>query len=178
MIGVKLDLPNSSGGEQHGALIMALLPEQTRQTENLFHIDEQLAQLEAKGTLCFNADASSGVIRFSGDAKMAGQAIQDCGLSENSLRDGYMDFMIVNGVRRFIVTLKQDSSVFYYALDLKVMFGHTLAYAGITAVLFALAVAVVLVNVFRDYNDKVYAAWAVVCMPGEDSQAQLDSRKE
>lgn len=178
MIGVKLDLPNSSGGEQHGALIMALLPEQTRQTENLFHINEQLAQLEAKGTLCFNADASSGVIRFSGDAKMAGQAIQDCGLSENSLRDGYMDFMIVNGVRRFIVTLKQDSSVFYYALDLKVMFGHTLAYAGITAVLFALAVAVVLVNVFRDYNDKVYAAWAVVRMPGEDSQALLDSRKE
>ena len=178
MIGVKLDLPDSSGEEQHGALIMALLPEQTRQTGDLYHINEQLAQLGAKGTLCFNAGASSGVIRYSGDAAMAGQTIQDCGLSENSLRDGYMDFMIVNGVRRFIVTLKQDDSVFYYALDLKVMFEHTLAYAGITALLFALAVAVVMANVFRDYNDKVYAAWAVVRMPGEESQALLDTRKE
>ena len=178
MIGVKLELPNASGDDQHGALIMALLPEQTKQTADLFHINDRLAQLEAKGILCFSADASTGMIRYSGDAEMTGQTIQECGLSENSLRDVYMDFGFVNGVRRFIVTSKQGDSIFYYALDMQTMFGNTMLYACITALLFALAVAVVLMDMFRGYTDKVYADWAVVCMPGEDPQALLDSRKE
>lgn len=178
MIGVKLELPNSNGDDQHGALIMALLPEQTKQTEDLFHINDRLAQLEAKGRLCFNADASTGVIRYAGDAEMAGQTVQECGLPENSLRDGYMDFGVVHGVRRFIVTSKLDDSIFYYALDMQTMFGYTMLYAGITAILSALAVAVVLLDVFRGYTDEVYASWAVVCMPGQDSQILLDSRKE
>ena len=178
MIGVKLVLPNSGGDDQHGALIMALLPEQTKQTADLFHINDRLAQLEAKGRLCFNADASTGVIHYAGNAEMAGQTVQECGLSDNSLRDGYMDFVVVNGVRRFVVTSKQGDSIFYYALDLQTMFGYTMLYASITAVLFALAVAVVLMYMFRGYTDEVYASWAVVCMPGEDSQAILDSRKE
>jgi len=178
MIGVKLKLPLSNGEDLHGALIMALLPEQTKQTEDLFRINEKLAQLEAKGTLCFNADASTGVILYAGDSTLVGQTIQECGLPENSLRDGYMDFGTVNGNRSFIVASKQGDSVFYYALDMKTMFGNALLYAGITAALFALAAAVVLMDMFRLYNDEVYAGWAVVCMPGEDSQALLDARKE
>ncbi len=178
MIGVKLELSISNVGDLHGALIMALLPEQTKQTEDLFRINEKLALLEAKGTLCFNADASTGVIQFAGEAEMAGRPIQDCGLSENSLRDGYMDFGVVNGGKRFIVTLKQGDSVFYYALDLKTMFGNTLLYAGITAILFALAVVVVLVYIFRGYTEEVYASRAVVSMPGVDSQALMNSRRE
>ena len=128
--------------------------------------------------LCFNADASTGVIRYAGDDTLVGQTVQDCGLSENSLREGYMDFGVVNGIRRFIVALKQDDSIFFYALDLNTMFGQTLLYAGITAALFALAAAGVLTDMFRGYNDAVYTSWAVVCMPGEDPQALLDARKE
>ena len=127
---------------------------------------------------CFNADATTGVIRYAGNEPLAGHTVQDCGLSENSLRDGYMDFGVVDGIRRFIITLKQENIVFYYALDLNTMFGHTLLYTGITMALFALAVAVVLMDMFRGYNDAVYASWAVVCLPGEDPQALLDAGKE
>lgn len=178
MIGVKLELETPDQEGQHGALIMALLPEQTKQTEDLFHVNDKLAMLEAKGTLCFNADASTGVIQYSGDASMAGQTVQDCGLTEKSLRDGYMDFGVVNSVGRFIVTAKQNGDIFYYAQDMKSMFGSTLLYAGITAALFALAVAVVLADMFRDYDDEVYASWALVCMPGEDPESLRAMRQE
>jgi len=171
MIGVKLELPNSNGEDTHGALIMALLPEQTKPAGDLFHIDERLAQLESKGTLCFNANASTGIVQHSGDAGMAGQSVKDCSLSEDSLRDGYMDFGVINGIRRFIVTARQDDTSFYYALNMKTMFGSTLLYAAIAAALFGLAIAVVLLDMFRDYTDEVYTQWAVVCTPGDDPKA-------
>lgn len=178
MIGVNLELPNLNDEDRHGALILALLPEQTKQTEDLFRINDKLALLEAKGTLCFSADASTGVIQHSGNAAMVGQTVQDCGLSENSLKDGYMDFGVVDGTRRFIVAAKQGDSIFYYALDLKNMFGSTLLYAGIAAALFGLAVVVVLLDMFRGYTDEVYARWAVVCKPGEDPAVLKAMRKE
>ena len=178
MIGVKLELPNANSEDLHGALVMALLPEQTKQDGDLFHINEKLAWLKTKGTLCFVADGSSRVIQYAGDAGMEGRTVQECGLSENSLRDRYMDFGVVSGVRRFIVTSKQGDSVYYYALDLKTMFGNTLMYAGVTTALFALAAVVVLFDMFRGYTDKVYTDWAVIRMPGADPQALMESQKE
>ena len=89
-----------------------------------------------------------------------------------------MDFGVVSGVRRFIVTSKQGDSVYYYALDLKTMFGNTLLYAGVTTALFALAAVVVLFDMFRGYTDKVYTDWAVIRMPGADPQALMESQKE
>lgn len=178
MIGVKLELPNANSEDLHGALVMALLPEQTKQDGDLFHINEKLAWLKTKGTLCFVADGSSRVIQYAGDAGMEGRTVQECGLSENSLRDRYMDFGVVSGVRRFIVTSKQGDSVYYYALDLKTMFGNTLLYAGVTTALFALAAVVVLFDMFRGYTDKVYTDWAVIRMPGADPQALMESQKE
>lgn len=178
MIGVKLELPSSNSGDMHGALVMALLPDQTTQTGDLFHINDRLAQLDAKGMLCFVANASTGVIQYAGDIGMEGRTVQECGLTENSLRDRYMDFGVVSGVKRFILTSKQGASVYYYALDLKTMFGNTLLYAGVTTALFALAVVVVLIDMFRGYTDKVYTDWAVIRMPGADPQALMESRKE
>lgn len=169
MIGVKL--PTSGFEDQHGALIMALLPEQTKQAVDLYHVDDRLALLQTNATLCFNANATTGVIQHAGDTSMIGQTVEECGLPEKSLRDGYMDFGVVNGTRRFIVTSKQGNYIFYYALELGAMFNSILVYAGIVTALFALALVFVLWDLFRGYNDGIFAKWAVICMPGEDPEA-------
>ena len=169
MIGVKL--PLSSGDRQHGALIMAQLPEQTKRIEGLYRDDGSMGQYLMNGTRCFAADAATGDILYASDADMIGQTIWECGLTEKSLQDGYMDFEVVNGTKCFIVTAKYGGSIYYYAIEFDRMFHNVLLLGGASTLLFALAEAVILLVLFRGYTDEVFAEWAVVCLPGETAEA-------
>ena len=169
MIGVKL--PLSSGDKQHGALIMALLPEQTKQIDGLYRDDGNMGQYLMSGTRCFAANAATGDILYASEPGMIGQTVEECGLSEKSLLDGYMDFEVVNGTKCFIVTAKYGDSIYYYAIEFDRMFHNVLLLGSASTLLFALAVAVILIVMFRGYNDEVFAECAVVCLPGETAEA-------
>lgn len=169
MIGVKL--PLSSGDKRHGALIMALLPEQTKQIAGLHRDDGNMGQYLMSGTHCFAANAATGDILYASDAGMVGQTVGECGLSEKSLQDGYMDFEVVNGTKCFIVTAKYGDSIYYYAIEFDQMFHNVVLLGGASTLLFALAVAAILIVLFRGYTDEVFAEWAVVSLPGEAAEA-------
>ena len=169
MSGVKL--PLSSGDKKHGALIMALQPEQTKRIAGLNRDDYNMGQYLMSGTLCFSANAATGEIQYASDAGMIGQAVGECGLSDKSLQDGYMDFEVVNGTKCFIVTSKYGDSIYYYAIEFNREFRKVLLLASASTLLFALAVAVILIVLFRGYTDEVFAEWAVVCKPGETAEA-------
>lgn len=176
MIGVKL--PATDNVTKHGALVMALLPDQTKQTAEMSRFDERSALFAMSGTRCFTADAVTGVIQHGSDAEMVGQTVVECGLSEKSLQDGYMDFDVVDGTRCFVVTSKYDGSIYYYALELSRMVDKVLLYGAMATLLFALATIVVLVYLLAGYTDEVYAQWAVVCMPADQLRGTLRKRRE
>lgn len=180
MIGVKL--PASDNGTKHGALVMALLPEQTKRTTDLYQLDEKSALFAMSGTRCIAVDAETGVIQHDSEDEMVGRSIVECGLNEKSLQDGYMDFDVVDGRRHFVVTTKHDDSVYYYMLEADRMFGKAIKYGLVSTLLFALATAIILLYVLVGYKDALYAEWAVVCMPAEvrewTRKRKRPSRKE
>ena len=168
MIGVKL--PKADEEDRHGALIMALLPEKTRPSVNTLPANVVLELLQANGSLCFSADVTTGRILEASDKTMTGLTLEACGLNEKALGDGYMDFTVVNGVNRFILSSRQDDMVYYYAREFRRMLVRVTMHAGLSAGLYALAALIILLYVFRGYDEEVYARWAVVCMPGEEAQ--------
>lgn len=168
MIGVKLPLSESS--TRHGALVMALLPEQTRQTAEFSRVNEYLSVVAVDGTLYFSADAASGTIRHASEASMVGQGVEECGLSAASLRDGYMDFEVIDGTRYFILTSKYGESIFYYAFSFSEMFNRVMVFGVMAALMLAVATTIIMGFAFRGYDDAIFDRWAVVRMSGETSE--------
>lgn len=166
MIGVKLPATGDEG--QPGALIMALLPDQTREYEGLYQVNEHLALLNVNGPLCFSANATTGVIDHSSDPALLGRNVVDCGLSQQSLKDGYMDFGVINGVKRFIVTMRKNNNIDYYSPEFQTLFDRVMKYAGLCALLLAVSIGIILFFTLRDYDDATFAEWAVVRMQGEE----------
>ncbi len=159
MIGVKL--PAFEQGSMHGALVMALLPGRT-DGAMLPEKDAGTQQAQTRsddgsalsGTLCFSADAATGEILYAQNASMLGKTITECGLPENSLQDGYMDFTAIGGTDVLVLTVREGDRVSYYAAESGTMFGRVLLYGVLAALLFALVLALLLVFLLRGDSEK------------------------
>ena len=145
MIGVSLPL-SVNGTDRHGALVMALYPDTIREGESGTVSFEQLKSLMVEGTQCFFADAENGDILYATDPSFAGGNIAEFGLAPDTLRNGYMDFALINGVRCYVVTSKASDCVIYSLTDTGVLFRHSLSYGLLAAAVF-LAVFLVLCGI-------------------------------
>ena len=152
LIGVKI--PASEPGSMHGAMIMALLPEQT-DGRNLTSREDRVLSLEtARGTICFAADSSSGEILYASSASMLGKTVSECGIPDSSLQDGYMDFTAIGGTAYLVITVREGAHIYYYAVESGTMFGQVVLYGALAALLFALVYALLLVFLLRGYKEK------------------------
>ena len=151
MIGVTL--PQSDKPGSHGALIMALMPDQTQIISRKVDFNKQLSPLARESALCLVADAEDGKVLYASDKNMTGALVTELGLSEQSLRDGYMDFGTIGDDRCFILTSRKEDNIFYYAVKTRAMFRSVLIFAAIATLLFTLEAVVLLILLLHDYRD-------------------------
>lgn len=172
IIGVTLPLADGS----HGALIMALLPGQIRSVGGSTDINEQLAAMTMEDTECFVVDEPSDTVVYSSDKKLDGAKILERGLTEKSLRDGYMDFGTVDDEDCFILTARSESNIFYYTVKCKALFRSVLKFGGIAAALYLAVAAVLLLIFFREYTQRAYDSVAAVEDSGDGVQSRWENR--
>lgn len=154
LIGVSIP---SEKSEMHGALILALMPDAVKEWAAQFNKNIQLTV--ASGSYCFAADSSTGEILYSNAASMVGKTIQELGLPESSLRNGYMDLASISRGDYLVVTNRNGNWVYYFAVQAETLFAPVLQYGALTAVLFALVLALLLAFLLGGYNEKAYQEW-------------------
>ncbi len=160
LIGVKV--PASVPGRLHGALILALLPENTAGTGLSEREDRVMSLNTTRGTSCFAADSDSGEILYASSASMLGKTVSEYGLPENSLQDGYMDFTSIGGTTHLVVTVREGEHVYYYAVESGAMFGQVILYGVLAALLFALVLVLLLVFLLKGYHEDVIEEWSEI----------------
>lgn len=171
-IGVKV--PSADG--RYGALVMALMPETTGIDVDINDIDQQISLIATDGIMCFTANQDTGAILYANDPEMVGANVVERNLARDSLRDGYMDFASLGGARHFVITDRLDEQILYYAVRYSDIFGTVIRY-GLAAVgLFALALGILMVVLFRGYNDVAFSEWAVINAP-EDPDGQAGAQR-
>ena len=162
---IGVTLPMSDGA--HGALIMALLPEQIQNVGGSTNLNSQLAAMTVEGAECFVVDEASNTVTHTSDDALQGARILERGLSENSLRDGYMDFGTLDGDECYVMTARNGNNIFYYTVRCSTLFQSVLKFGGIAAVLYGLVAAVMLLIFFRDYTQQAYENAATVTDSGD-----------
>lgn len=175
MIGVTSDF---SGNEtEHGALIMALLPGMTDTSETPEE-DSEVSLLVPEGVICLEANVSTGEILYAEDPSLTGKTIKEIGLADQSLQDGYMDFGMIRGVHRLILTYTDEDKVFYYAEDDSVLRKENFRYGVLAAVLYTLALMVLLCYLLRDYNDNNYRKWVIFAFEMKRNASGTESAEQ
>ncbi len=179
LVGVIMRLPSKNG--YFGALIMALMPDQTSKASHVLDSLRPLSFLAAEGTDCFAADSSTGVIDYASDKTMIGKTVTECGLTEKSLRDGYIDFASVGGTSHLVITNREGDYVYYYAVESGTMFRPIFHYALVVAVLCSVVIGLLLGFFLKRYNEKSFDDWVALrpedLMAGNHNAKGLDGRK-
>lgn len=163
IIGVTLPLADDA----HGALIMALVPGQVRSTGGPTDINAQLMTITTAETSCFIVDESSNVVIYSSDQSLDGSKILERGLTEKSLRDGYMDFGTIDDDDNYILTARNGNNIYYYTIKCKTLFRSVMKYGFIAAGLYLIGVVVLLLILFRGYTQEAYEGAATVRDPDD-----------
>ena len=156
-IGVTMPVPEHAS--MHGALIMSLLPERTAKSTRTQDAGDYGLLSSASGTICFVADSTDGVIVFSSKPGMTKKLVSECGLSEDSLRDGVMDFATIAGSNYLMITSRDDNSVFYYAVGTDTAFGRIILIGAVISLIFTAALALFLVFLMNGYDERTYREW-------------------
>ena len=165
LIGVTMPKEEDTG--MHGALIMAVDPGMT-QHGGANETDNRLAILTDDGTICFSANEETGEIGYSSNAALVGGNVTDYGLEKDSLKNGYMDFAMVNGRYSYILTEKRDSSVYYYVAEAARVFRHLFLYAFTAAAGFLVTAMILIMILMRGYTQKEFERLSEVGDPPQD----------
>ena len=171
MIGVTLPLANGA----HGALIMALLPGQIRDIGGTTDINGQLAAMTTEGAKCFVVDESRNEVVYTSDQGLDGAKILERGLSEKSLRDGYMDFGTLDDESSFILTGRSGNNIFYYTVKCEALFRSVMKFGGMAAALYLMGAAALLLLAFRGYTQQRYERVAAVADAENGTPYRWDS---
>lgn len=159
MIGLSMAAPDAPG--KHGAMIMALLPEQTSVLDYTDNINTEMALINTEETISFSADKATGKILYAGDPTMVGKSVTDYGLSEKSLKGGILDFYTIAGIRRFVVTQAYGDSILYYAAAFRGLLQEDLLYGLLALLLYIPAIILLSVFLLRHYDAAFYEEWSV-----------------
>lgn len=136
MIGVTMPLASASGKTKHGALVMALVPEQlVLETAN---ISRQLRSLSREDSLCLFTDKETGKILYTGDENLRGKTVFEIGLTEKGNQDGFTDFATIRGKSCYVTLVSQKSVNFCFISDSASLFSNTLPAAALAVAAYLL----------------------------------------
>ncbi|MBR3240205.1 MAG: mechanosensitive ion channel family protein [Oscillospiraceae bacterium] len=150
-------LPQEKG---YGALIMSIQPGWTQRLDMDEDLNTRLAILTPKGRQCFAAEKEGGLIRYASTDSMIGSTVENCGLSADTLRDSYTDFVTLNNVRSYAVTTEMDPLICYCSTETRYLFSKIWAYAIVSALASALALLATTRFLLKDYTDTQFEDWA------------------
>ncbi len=168
-IGVTMPLKEA---ETPGALIMALLPEQTQRTTQGNDISSPLNYLINENVLYFGADSATGDILVSSyGGAFEGMNISNFGIGENTLKDGYMGFGSIEGSGCYLVTKGQNSMIYYYIQDTSDIFADVLPQGIIVLAAFVVLFLVLTAILFVGFTKKAFYKWAPLGEPPADPES-------
>ena len=153
---VGASIPKAAGRGVSGALVISIPPERVREASGDASVNDELAAVCPKETLLFSANEEDGVINYTSNLSMVGTTVSECGLSDRSLRDGYMDHSVVNGNNCFVVTSKSGSDINYYAVKDSNAIEMSIIFGIASALCFAIILPVVLYRLLKDYTVEWY----------------------
>ena len=149
-------LPQDKG---YGALVMSIPSKWTLRVDQDEDINTRLAILTPEGRQCFAAEEEGGRILYASDESMIGSTVQECGLSDETLRDSYTDFVTLNNVRSYAVTTKMDPLICYCAMETRYLFSQIWSYALVSALASLLALLVTTHFLLKDYTQERFEEW-------------------
>ena len=150
MIGVTMPLSSASGKAKHGALVMALIPEQrVLETANA---SRQLRYLSREDSLCLFTDKETGKILYTGDENLRGKTVFEIGLPEKGNQDGFTDFATIRGKSCYVTTVSQKTVNFCYISDSASLFSNTLPGAGMAVIAYLIPLILVCLISLRGYS--------------------------
>ena len=168
MIGVKLPAKTDGNG-LHGALVMALVPEDGwMPVEYNTDFGGELTLFSADGRRFFFADRESGEIRYSSDPSLLGRTVAESGIPDKSLQGGYTDFVTIEGDSCYLTTVRQDSEVFYFATDSSWLLKSALPTSLGAMIGYLISLFILTRYVLKDYTEEQYAEWSREAVPAED----------
>ena len=175
---IGVTMPVQEHAPMHGALIMTLRPERIGETAKAFDAKNAHPLSSASGTICFAADSADGTILYSTKPVMTGKLVSECGLPEDSLRDGFMDFAILSGADYLLITSREGERVYYYAAGTGTVFGRILQIGAAISLIFAAALALLLLILLGGYNEEVYREWESLRGKEQDKLRQLRTKNQ
>ena len=158
MIGAPVNL---AGDGKYGALILALAPEVTEISGEIQE-DEEASMLLPKGTLCFKAEKGTGEILYSSDPSLEGKTVEEAGVNPISLQDGYMGFDPIRGEHRFFITIADNNTIYYYAVEDSLLRKENVLYGLISVLFYTIALVILLLFLIREYSDESYRKWVII----------------
>lgn len=162
-IGVTMDAVDDP--TSHGALVISLYPQQTDVAGRIVDIGDEMGLTMNSQAICFYASESDGMIIDSTKPALEGRTIHECGLSDSSLQDGYMDFGVIDEEHLFIITKKSGDSIFYYAAEYGSFMKQNLIFSLICTLLYLVTLIFTIHGLMQDYNNESYRKWTTVLLP-------------
>ncbi len=153
-VGVGLASASGSGNTPHGALVMAIIPSQSRMSDE--EITRRLHLIESRDILVCYAEPETGRVLFANDASMPGRTVTEYGLSEKVLSDGYTDFVTIKGVKSYLTSVKRPDVVFIYIIKNSMLFSNTLPASLASAIAYLLVLSVVIVICMAKYDESSF----------------------
>ena len=132
----------------------------------------------ASGTICFSADSADGITVYSSEPDMIGKRLSEYGVPEDSLRDGFMDFAAISGIDYLMITKRDGDSVYYYAAETGTVFNQIVQTGAVISLIFAAALALLLVILLRGYNEETYREWEALRAEEQERIKLQHAKKE
>ena len=132
----------------------------------------------ASGTICFSADSADGITVYSSEPDTIGKRLSEYGVPEDSLRDGFMDFAAISGIDYLMITKRDGDSVYYYAAETGTVFNQIVQTGAVISLIFAAALALLLVILLRGYNEETYREWEALRAEEQERIKLQHAKKE
>ncbi len=174
LIGVSMDDGDVSDG--YGSLIVAVEPKAA--DENALSLEDIMHSLATTNGIIFAVNKESRIIEHASRSGMVGKNVVELGMSENNLRDGFMDFFGLEGQDWYGSSVEQGGYLFYSAVKTNSMFDHLLKNSLIPALIFLAAYALLAVVLLAGYTEKSIDASGIRVIDDHDWAYRESEMKE
>ena len=170
---------HDSDGNANGFVQLGIRPSRLQNLLNSVQVDKVLDGVKGQsGQFAFAVNKSDGTFAYFPDSNLVGKSATSCGMAENQLKDGFCDYLTIDGQTYYASSVEQGDYYIYMAGtegDLMSTRGPvTLATAGISLVC---QILLFLILVFERKNSCFDAAPEVEVAAEEAPTTDVDARK-
>lgn len=148
-------LMTNAEGETDGFVQIAVVPERLEEALASTELDTVLSGVKAgSGGFAFAVNKESGEFSYYPGANVVGKNALEYGMSENQLRDGYSDYINVNGTSLYASCVETDTDYVYVAVPSERLFGLRLPVALASTAFCLVCMVIVYLVITIDRGEK------------------------